>query len=114
MKQFITNNLSTILSLSLFIISLLVNIINNIKIRKKSRNEKDKLLATEALKEDLKKSINNFIVDAEKLTRYSGIERKAYVMTRAISIANGLMSPEEIDQYVEEQVLLTDLVNKHT
>ena len=46
-------------------------------------------------------------------SHFKGEEKKNYVMTRAIQLANGLMSNEELDYYIEEQVELTNTVNKH-
>lgn len=59
----------------------------------------------------LKSSICNFIKEAEEFKNYTGAEKKAYVMTRALKISYNLMSSAEIDNYIEEQVTLTNLVN---
>ena len=48
------------------------------------------------------------------MRNYTGIEKKNYVLTRSIQLACGLMSNEEIDDYIESQVQLTDSVNKHS
>lgn len=109
MKEFVLNNWFYI-AYCLVYISIFVFII--VKYKKAKKNAKTTKEIAEA-KEELKIDINNLILEAEKLTKFSGIEKKQYVMTRAIQIANGLMSNEQIDTYIEEQVALTDSVNKH-
>ena len=64
-------------------------------------------------REKLKLDINALIKQAETLVHFKGAEKKEFVITRAINLANGLMSLAEIDAYIEEQVALTDAVNKH-
>ena len=59
----------------------------------------------------VKQAVNQYIKDAEQMKNYTGTERKAFVMTRAIQIAGGLLTNDELDKYIEEQVALTKVVN---
>ena len=59
----------------------------------------------------VKIAINQFIKDAEQMRNYNGQEKKNYVMTRAIQIAKDLLTNDQIDCYIEEQVALTKEVN---
>ena len=58
-----------------------------------------------------KTAINQFIKDAEQMKNYTGAEKKNYVITRALQIAKDLLTNEQIDCYIEEQVALTKAVN---
>ena len=103
--NFIVQNIWYVVYAVVFMFSMILTIISFIK--EKSTKKK------EALRTELKNKINGFIADAEKLKNYKGEERKQYVMTRAIAEAGKLMSQQEIDEFVEAQVGLTDCVNKH-
>ncbi len=59
----------------------------------------------------VKNAINQFIKDAEQMKNYTGAEKKNYVLTRAMQIAKDLLTNEQIDCYIEEQVNLTKEVN---
>ena len=59
----------------------------------------------------VKNAINQFIIDAEQMKNYTGTEKKNYVLTRAMQIAKDLLTNEQIDCYIEEQVNLTKEVN---
>ena len=113
MKNFIVNNIDFILTLILFIVSLIANFIMRFKQKKIATTAEEETKSKEELRENLKNSINMLIVDAEKLKHFTGEEKKQYVITRALQMASGLMSLNEIDNYIETQVELTDKVNKH-
>ena len=59
----------------------------------------------------MKTTIDQYIKDVEKLKHYTGEESKQFVMTRAIAIADDLMTEKEIDAYIEKQLDLTNNVN---
>lgn len=113
MKEFVLNNWYYILYSIIMVSTFVVSIVSYIKAKKKSKNANE--IADVKLKttNTLKNAINEFIKDAEAMRNYTGIEKKNYVMTRSIQLACGLMSNEEIDDYIESQVKLTDSVNKH-
>ena len=113
MKEFLLNNINVIISLVLLTLSITYNIILFFKAKAKAKTQKEIDEIVVETRDNIKTSINQFIVDAEKLKHFTGSERKAYVMTRALSIAQGYMSEQEIDDYIEAQVVLTDSVNKH-
>ena len=113
MKEFIVNNIDLLLTLLLFAISLTVNIVAYFKRKKNAKTDEEKAIAKEETIAEIKKSINGLIIDAEKLKHFTGAEKKQYVITRALQIANDAMTQEEIDAYIETQVYLTDNVNKH-
>lgn len=103
--NFIVNNIWCIIYAVATMVSILISLIAFLK----EKNTKKK----EQKRNELKNAINGFIADAEKFKNYKGEERKQYVMTRAIAIASKLMSSQEIDDYIEAQISLTDCVNKH-
>lgn len=109
MKEFVLNNWYYLLYCSILFIYGIIIFVKFIKAKAQAKTNKE---IAEA-KEELKLNINKLIQEAEKLTHYKGNEKKEFVMTRAIQLSNGLMSNEQIDEYIEEQVKLTDTVNKH-
>lgn len=109
MKEFVLNNWYYILYCVVWLIMLAIIIVKHIKTKKNAKTTKEIAEAREKLKLD----INALIKQAETLVHYKGAEKKEFVITRAINLANGLMSLAEIDAYIEEQVALTDTVNKH-
>lgn len=113
MKEFVLNNLDVILALILALISGTITIINVIRVKKSEKATAD-VKATALAREELMATINDLIIDAEKLKQYNGEEKKQYVMTRALQICSGVMSQDEIDNYIEEQVKhVSDNVNKN-
>ena len=111
MWNFLLNNWHIMVLSIVYGIAFIIQVIIDKNKRKNQSSSSE--LKTELL-ENLKTTINSFIVDAEKLKHYTGEEKKQYVITRTLEIANGLMTSEEINNYVESQVALTDIVNKHT
>lgn len=113
MKEFVLNNWYYIFYCVCMLTTLIVSIVSFIKAKKNAKTATQiadiKVKATNTFKN----CVNEFIKDAEAFKNYSGAEKKNYVMTRAIQLASGLMSNEEIDEYIETQVALTDAVNKH-
>ena len=109
MKEFVLNNWYYILYCLVYVLVFTITIIKYIKAKKNAKTTQELAKA----REELKSGINILIQEAEKFTHFKGEEKKNYVMTRAIQLANGLMSNEELDVYIEEQVALTDKVNKH-
>ena len=109
MKEFVLNNWYYILYCLVYVIVFTIIIIKYIKAKKNAKTTQELAVA----REDLKSSINILIQEAEKFSHFKGEEKKNYVMTRSIQLSNGLMSNEEIDNYIEEQVALTNKVNKH-
>lgn len=109
MKEFVSNNWYYILYCLVYVLVFTITIIKYLKAKKNAKT----LEEFSRLKEELKLEINSLIQKAEEFTHFKGEEKKSYVMTRAIQLANGLMSNEELDIYIEEQVALTDKVNKH-
>ena len=109
MKEFVLNNWYYILYCVVWLIIASIIIVKYIKTKKNAKTTKE---IAEA-REKFKLEINELIKQAETLVHYKGTEKKEFVITRAISLGNGLMSLAEIDAYIEEQVALTDKVNKH-
>lgn len=109
MKEFVFNNWYYILYCLVYVIVFTITIIKYIKAKKSAKTTQ----AIAEAREELKLGINSLIQQAEKFIHFKGEEKKNYVMTRAIQLANGLMSNEELDNYIEEQVALTNTVNKH-
>lgn len=109
MKEFVLNNWYYLFYSIVVIISIIISIVNVIKSKKANNIAEAKNEAINILKNN----INELIKDAEKLKNYTGEEKKNYVLTRAIQLACGLMTNEEIDNYIETQVELTDNVNKN-
>ena len=100
MNIWLLNNYDWLIPLLFAVLSTAVGIFKAIQ----SKNKKKALNI-------LKSSICNFIKEAEEFKNYSGAEKKEYVMTRALKISYNLMSKQEIDDYIEEELLLTNLVN---
>lgn len=113
MKEFVLNNWYYILYCLFMITSLIASIISFIKAKKNAKTATEIADAKVKATNLFKNTVNELIKDAEAFKNYSGAEKKNYVMTRAIQLASGLMSNEEIDEYIETQVKLTDAVNKH-
>lgn len=111
MKEFIVNNIYQIISACLAIVSILSAIISYLINRHKVKSIQQKDEAKAEAKQKVLDACDQFVKDAERLKNYSSAEKKQYVMTRAIAIANNLLSSEEIDAYVEKQVELTNNVN---
>lgn len=109
MKEFVLNNWYYILYCLVYALVFTITIIKYIKAKKNAKTIQEFAEA----REELKSQINVLIQEAEKFKHFEGAEKKNYVMTRAIQLANDLMSNEELDVYIEEQVALTDKVNKH-
>lgn len=109
MKEFVLNNWYYILYCVVWLIMLAIIVVKHIKTKKNAKTTEEIAEAREKLKLD----INALIKQAETLVHYKGAEKKEFVITRSINLANGLMSLDEIDAYIEEQVALTDAVNKH-
>lgn len=113
MKEFLIDNLNFVLSFTLFVISFVFNIVSYIRGRIKAKTQKELEAIEIKAKDDLKQTINQLMIDAEKFPKYSGEERKQYVITRALQTANKAMNIDEIDAYIEEQINVTEHVNKH-
>lgn len=109
MKEFIFNNWQYFLIVIIYAISFAITILKIIQSKKTNDNLIDDKIAVD----ELKSKINQFIIDAEKFTNYSGEEKKQFVITRALEISNKLLTSTQISDYIEEQVNLTDNVNKH-
>lgn len=109
MKEFIFNNWQYFLIVIVYAISFAITILKIIQSKKTNDNLIDDKIAVD----ELKSKINQFIIDAEKFTNYSGEEKKQFVITRALEISNKLLTSTQISDYIEEQVNLTDNVNKH-
>lgn len=109
MKEFIFNNWQYFLIVIIYAISFAITILKIIQSKKTNNNLIDDKIAVD----ELKSKINQFIIDAEKFTNYSGEEKKQFVITRALEISNKLLTSTQISDYIEEQVNLTDNVNKH-
>lgn len=109
MKEFIFNNWQYFLIVIIYAISFTITILKIIQSKKTNDNLVDDKIAVD----ELKSKINQFIIDAEKFTNYSGEEKKQFVITRALEISNKLLTSTQISDYIEEQVNLTDNVNKH-
>lgn len=109
MKEFVLNNWYYILYCVVWLIMLAIIVVKYIKTKKNAKTTEEIAEAREKLKLD----INALIKQAETFVNYKGEEKKEFVITRSINLANGLMSLDEIDAYIEEQVALTDKVNKH-
>lgn len=109
MKEFIFNNWQYFLIVIIYAISFAITILKNIQSKKTNNN----LINYKIAVDELKSKINQFIIDAEKFTNYSGEEKKQFVITRALEISNKLLTSTQISDYIEEQVNLTDNVNKH-
>lgn len=109
MKEFVLNNWYYILYCVVWLIMFAIIVVRHIKTKKNAKTTEEIAEAREKLKLD----INALIKQAETLVHYKGAEKKEFVITRSINLANGLMSLDEIDAYIEEQVALTDAVNKH-
>lgn len=109
MKEFIFNNWQYFLIVIIYAISFAITILKIIQSKKTNDNLVDDKIAVD----ELKSKINQFIIDAEKFTNYSGEEKKQFVITRALEISNKLLTSTQISDYIEEQVNLTDNVNKH-
>jgi len=76
-------------------------------------NAKAKHIAEQAIK--IGNAVLPFIKEAEKLTSYTGIEKKEYVMTKANQFAiqhNIPFNAEEVSDKIEELITLTRHVNK--
>lgn len=109
MKEFVLNNWYLLVYALFYVVAFTIVVIRYCKAKKKAKTTQEIANA----REELKSGINSLIQEAEKFPHFKGTEKKNYVMTRAIQLANGLMSNEELDNYIEEQVALTDTVNKH-
>lgn len=101
--DFIVENIWAILGALVSGITIIIDIIS-----RKRKNGKINA------KEELCSAINQFMKDAETMKNYSGVEKKQYVLTRAIAISKNIMSKEEMDNYIETQIDLTNNVNNNT
>lgn len=116
MSDFIVKHIDKIIYIIyciLVTISLTITAVKYAINKKKAKTAEEKEQARLELVNSIKKQIDSFMVDAEKLKNYKPEEKKQYVMTRAIQIAQGLLTNEEIDNYIESQIYLTDNINKH-
>lgn len=111
MKEFIVNNIYQILSAFLAFVSIISALISYFINRRKAKTTQQIDKAKADAKQKLLDACDQFVRDAEKLKHYTSAEKKQYVMTRAIAIANNIMTADEIDAYVEKQVELTNNVN---
>lgn len=103
-------NLSTILSVAGTAIGLLITTVTFLM--KFVKSSKAKKSAENIIK--VGSAIEQFIVEAEKFTHYSGAEKKAYVMSLATSFAvkNGIdVDDSVISDKIEEIVALSKKVN---
>lgn len=111
MKEFIVTNIYQIISACLAIISILSALFSYVINKHKAKSIQQKDEAKAEAKQKVLDACDQFVKDAERLKNYTSAEKKQYVMTRAIAIANNLLSADEIDAYVEKQVELTNNVN---
>lgn len=98
--------IGTVIGLLITVLTFVVKTINNTKAKK---------IAEAAVK--IGNAILPFIHEAEKITTYSGEEKKTYVMTKASQFAaeNHIsFDAEQVSEKIEELVTLTKQVNIKT
>lgn len=108
MEIFLSDTFWQIIMLLAYIGSTILLFIKNHIEKKATQNAADRRANSIEI---LKSAINCFIADAEKMKNYTGEEKRNFVVTRVLQIANGLMTEDQIIDHIESQLALTNMVN---